>query len=316
VNYPLKLIMANDHSWLGIELRHLAALDAIAREGSFRRAAAKLGYVQSAISQQIATLERTVGQRLVERSRGGAGVHLTEAGELVLQHAEAILARLKAAQADVAALSDGLTGELRVGITQSIGVRVLPQLLPAFAAAWPDVRVRPIEAAADLPLYEAVECGDVDLSFVELPAPPGPYETFELMADPFVLVVRRDSPLADRAIRLDDLATTPLIGHTECRTLRRIEAELRARGVEPEFAFRSDVNATIQALVGAGVGAAILPELAVDHSDPLIATRPLPGVAPRVLAIARHQDRHHSPAAQALVEAALRLCSKPHLVAV
>jgi len=308
--------MANDHSWLGIELRHLAALDAIAREGSFRRAAAKLGYVQSAISQQIAALERAVGQRLIERSRGGSTVRLTEAGELVLQHAEAILARLQAAQADVAALTDGLTGELRVGITQSIGVRVLPRLLPAFAAAWPDVRVRPIEAAADLPLYEAVERGEVDLSFVELPSPPGPYETFELMPDPFVLVVRRDSPLADKQITLDDLAATPLIGHTECRTLRRIEGELQARGVEPDFAFRSDVNATIQALVGAGVGAAILPELAIDHADPLITTRPLPGIPPRVLAVARHRDRYHSPAAQALVDAALQLCAKPQLVAV
>jgi molybdate transport repressor ModE-like protein len=308
--------MSSDHSWLGIELRHLAALDAVAREGSFRRAAAKLGYVQSAISQQIAALERAVGQRLVERSRGGGSVRLTEAGELVLQHADAILARLKAAQADVAALSEGLTGELRIGITQSIGVRVLPALLPGFAAAWPDVRVRPIEAAADLPLYEAVERGDVDLSFVELPAPAGPYETFELMPDPFVLVVRRDSTLAEKTIRLEDLGSTPLIGHTECRTLRRIEAQLQSRGIEPDFAFRSDVNATIQALVGAGVGAAILPELAVDHADPLITTRPLPGIPPRLLAVARHRDRYHSPAANALVEAALRLCSKPRLIAV
>ena len=308
--------MSSDHSWLGIELRHLAALDAVAHEGSFRRAAAKLGYVQSAISQQIAALERAVCQRLVERSRGGASVRLTEAGELVLQHADAILARLKAAQADVAALSEGLTGELRIGITQSIGVRVLPALLPEFTATWPDVRVRPIEAAADLPLYEAVERGDVDLSFVELPAPPGPYETFELMPDPFVLVVRRDSPLAEKTIHLDDLGATPLIGHTECRTLRRIEAQLQSRGIEPEFAFRSDVNATIQALVGAGVGAAILPELAVDHADPLITTRPLPGIPPRLLAVARHRDRYHSPAAQALVDAAVRLCARPRLIAV
>src|SRR3954454_17528215 len=111
--------MANDQSpWLGIELRHLAALEAVAREGSFRRAAASLGYVQSAISQRIAALERVVGQRLRAGARGGVRLRLTEAGELVLQHASAILARLKAAQADVAALADGDAAQLRIGITQ------------------------------------------------------------------------------------------------------------------------------------------------------------------------------------------------------
>src|SRR5437763_3645527 len=168
---PRAIMAENQSSWLGIELRHLAALEAVAREGSFRRAAKSLGYVQSAISGQISALERAVGQRLVERTRGGTHVELTGAGQLVLQHSDAILARLQAAQADVAALAAGTAGELRIGITQSVGVRILPPLLRAFTADWPDVRVRPTEAAADLPLYEAVERGDADLSFVELPAP-------------------------------------------------------------------------------------------------------------------------------------------------
>jgi molybdate transport repressor ModE-like protein len=301
--------MSENH-WLGIELRHLAALEAVASEGSFRRAAARLGYVQSAISQQIASLERTVGQRLVERSRGGAGIELTEAGRLVLQHSDAILARLKAAQADVEALLEGTAGELRVGITQSVGVRILPGLMQRFGAAWPDVRVRPTEAAADLELYDAVERGDVDLSFVELPLPAGPFEAVELLSDPFVLVVRRDSPLARKSASLADLATVPLIGHTECRGLARVEAQLRARGVEPEFAFRSDVNATIQALVGAGLGAAVLPVLAVDANDTLTTMRDLPDIPARVLALVRHRDRHHSPAAQAFVDAAVAVCAE------
>jgi molybdate transport repressor ModE-like protein len=308
--------MSENQSWLGIELRHLAALEAVAREGSFRGAARSLGYVQSAISGQIAALERAVGRRLVERTRGGGRIELTEAGQLVLQHSEAILARLHAAQADVAALASGHAGELRVGITQSIGVRILPPLMRRFTGDWPDVRVRPAEAAADLPLYEAVERGDVDLSFVELPTPPGPFETFELMADPFVLLVARNSPVNG----IDDLGATPLIGHTECRGLARVEAQLRARGIEPEFAFRSDVNATIQALVGAGLGAAVLPVLAIDPADELTATREITGIPPRVLAVVRHRDRHHSAAAQAFVETARAVCArldaKPRLAAV
>jgi molybdate transport repressor ModE-like protein len=298
--------MSENHSWLGIELRHLAALEAVAREGSFRRAARSLGYVQSAISGQIAALERAVGRRLVERTRGGGRIELTEAGRLVLQHSEAILARLHAAEADVAALALGQTGELHVGITQSIGVRILPALMRRFTDEWPQVRVRPTEAAADLPLYDAVERGDVDLSFVELPTPPGPFETFELMADRFVLLVPRDSKVKG----IDDLGTTPLIGHTECRGLARVEAQLRARGIEPEFAFRSDVNATIQALVGAGLGAAVLPVLAIDPADELTTTREIQGIPPRVLAIVRHRDRHHSAAAQTFVELARAVCKR------
>ena len=112
------LIMELDR-WLGIELRHLAALKAVAEEGSFRGAASQLGYTQSAISQQIATLERLVGAKLLERPGGPRAVSLTEAGRLVLRHAEAIIARLKAAEADVAAIVDGGAGRLRVGTFQS-----------------------------------------------------------------------------------------------------------------------------------------------------------------------------------------------------
>ena len=84
--------------WLGLDLRHLLALTAIAEEGSFGRAAERLGYTQSAISQQIATLERIVGLRLVERPGGPRPISLTEAGRILVRHAEAIEARLLAAK--------------------------------------------------------------------------------------------------------------------------------------------------------------------------------------------------------------------------
>ena len=109
--------------WLGVELRHLAALQAVAREGSFGGAAVALGYSQSAVSQQIAALERIVGERLVERPGGPRPVSLTDAGRLLLGHAEGIVARLEAAQADLAAYSEGSAGTLRVGTYQSVGAR-------------------------------------------------------------------------------------------------------------------------------------------------------------------------------------------------
>src|SRR5215212_6341538 len=107
------------NGFLDIELRHLAALQAVSEEGSFGRAATRLGYTQSAISQQIATLERIVGERLVERPGGPRPISLTEAGRLLLRHASSIVARLQAAQADLQALRAGESGTIRVGTFQS-----------------------------------------------------------------------------------------------------------------------------------------------------------------------------------------------------
>src|SRR5262247_25300 len=176
--------MAPDN-WLGLELRHLIALKAIADEGTFGRAARQLGYTQSAISQQVATLERIVGQRLIDRPGGPRPVSLTEAGELLLRHADAIAARLQAAQADLAALGAGDAGPLRIGTYQSVGARVLPTLLRSFKAAWPKIDVTLVESADDRELLTLVERGDVDLSFIVYPLRPGPFDAVELMRDPY-----------------------------------------------------------------------------------------------------------------------------------
>jgi len=107
-----------DASWVGLEIRHLQALEAVAREGSFRGAAQRLGYVQSAISHQILALERVVGTTLVQRTRGSRRSSLTPAGEAVLEHASAILARVRAAQVDLTAIAEGRNAALRVGSFQ------------------------------------------------------------------------------------------------------------------------------------------------------------------------------------------------------
>src|SRR5919202_5644266 len=119
--------------WLGVELRHLAALQALAEEGSFGRAAISLGYTQSAISQQIATLERLVGERLVERPGGPRRVSLTPAGRLLLRHARRVTDQLAAARADLEAWSEGRAGTLRVGTFHSAGARILPGAVRRFA---------------------------------------------------------------------------------------------------------------------------------------------------------------------------------------
>jgi DNA-binding transcriptional LysR family regulator len=296
--------------WLGVELRHLAALEAVSREGSFGRAATALGYTQSAVSQQIATLERIVGEKLIERPGGPKPVSLTEAGRLLLRHGEAIVARIAAAQADLTALHDGEAGTLRVGIYQSIGQRILPELMRRYAAAWPLVDVTLTESASDEELLQLVERGELDVTFADLPLIEGPFEFVELLRDPWLLVVPADSPLADRATPppLREIAQLDLIGFRQCRSMTQIEAALR-RPID--FVFRSDHNGTVQGLVGAGVGAALLPSLAVDPNDE--ATRQIElgaNVPPRLIAVAWHRDRYRSPAAGAFTELATEVCAE------
>jgi DNA-binding transcriptional LysR family regulator len=294
-----------EHGWLGIELRHLAALQALAVEGSFGRAAGRLGYTQSAVSQQIATLERIVGERLVERPGGPRPISLTEAGTLLLRHAESIVDRLHAAQADLHALQSGERGTLRVGTFQSVGARVLPELMRRFSREWPSIDVT-LEELEHEEIVGAVERGDVDVGFVELPTGDAPVETIELIRDPFVLVVAADSPLGrDGPPSLRDLAAEPLIGFRSCHPSQHFEASLRAAGIEPHFAFRSDDNPTVQGLVAAGMGIAVMPALTVDKTDSRVRVVDLGDtLPPRLIAIARHRDRYHSPASRAFVETA------------
>ncbi len=293
--------------WLGVELRHFAALDAVAHEGSFGRAAERLGYTQSAVSQQIATLEKIVGETLVERPGGPRAVSLTEAGELLLRHAEAIVARIDAARADIVALRAGETGTLRVGTYQSVGARVLPGVMRRFLTAWPGIELGLSEPATDPELYRLIESGELDLAFCSAPLPDGPFEALELMSDPYVLLVPEDSDLARRtSASLDDLGDNVLIGSNPCASGVLVETALADRGFDVEYAFRSDDNTTIQGLVAAGFGVALTPLLAVlpGDDDRVKALRLVPKVPRRTIAVVWHRDRHRSPAARAFVEIA------------
>ncbi len=301
---------AETDRWLGVELRHLAALDAVETEGSFGRAAEKLGYTQSAISQQIAALERIVGEQLIERPGGPRPVAFTEAGRLLLRHARAIVARLQAAQADLAALSAGEAGSLHVGIFQSVGARILPEVMRRFALAWPDVEVELRESHNDSHLADMVERGILDLSFVQLPLVNPALETQLLLSDDYVLVSSTSSafPVPGRVPTLREIAEQPLISFRNCRATELVVDQIRGSGHEPHFVFRSDDNGVVQGLAGAGIGVAVIPRLAVDPNDESVRITNLsPRLSPRQVGITRHKDRYHSPAARAFVATALEV---------
>jgi DNA-binding transcriptional LysR family regulator len=296
---------------LGVEVRHLAALEAIARTHSFSQAAVLLGYAQSAVSQQIATLERAVGHKLVERPGGPRPVSLTSAGEVLLRHATHITARLGAAKADLDALAAGEAGSLRVGTFQSASARLLPPTLIRFRDNWPRITVGLRNERPSATLEALVRAGELDLAFSDTGLFAAPLKSAELIADPYVVMLPPHHPLAaHHEIDLGLLDGARLISASSDDTCEaRVFAALERAGVRPQTIFRSDDNLTTQRLVASGLGIAIVPLLAVELFVPDAAVTVLPLVAAqqmsRSISIIWHQDRYRSRAAEAFVETAV-----------
>ncbi len=297
--------------WTSLDLRHLVALQAIAETGSFWAAADRLDCAASGLSQQIATLERTIGHRVLDRSRGRRRAQLTEPGRLLLRHASAIAAHLQAAAADLAAYAEGGAGSLRIGTFQSVGTKVLPRLLREFSAEWPNVELSLAEESALDHNLELVERGELDLAFAVLPVPRPSLESVELMRDPYRLMVSAASPLASVS-RLDSrhLRRLRMIGPHGSHSTGQVEAILLAFGIRPNFVFRSDDNSVVQALVGAGLGASLSPMLTINEPDDAIRLLELPGAPARTIGLCWHRDRYRTPAAAAFTEHARRICTE------
>jgi DNA-binding transcriptional LysR family regulator len=298
--------------WIGLELRHLTALQAIAEEGSFKGAAARLGYTPSAISQQIATLERIVGTRVIARELGRATIGLTDAGEVLLHHMTAIERRLTDARTDLEALTKGVVGTLRVGVWESVGARLLPGVLRRFGTMLPEVSVDVMDAAEDLLLLRSLEKGLLDVCFGVLPIPAGPFETRTVLSDPWVLVTRAGSKEEARS-RVASLTTgtLPLLCYRSARALEPALRHLHREGMEPDVVLRSDYNAVLQELAAAGLGVALLPRLAVDLDDPRTTVIEVGSIVPpREIAVIWHRDRAASEAVRAFVALADELGSK------
>ncbi len=295
-----------------VELRHLVALRAVADERSFGRAATRLGYTQSAVSQQIAALERAVGEVLFERPGGPKPVTLTPAGELLLGHAEAILDRVAVAEADLAGYRAGRVGHLTIGTFQSVSVEVLPILLHRLRNQRPDISVTLVEEDEQSDLTRALAAGELDLSFVVAPLADGPWDFLPLADDPFVVISSADEPLTPEgvAVPAEVLDGLPLIGQslTACQVL--IEDGMRQVGAEPNVIFRTTDNSAVQAMVRSGMGHAVTARLSIDPTDPGIVVRPVdPSIPDRTIGLAV-PHRHRSPAVDVVVDLARQVCAE------
>lgn len=299
------MIGSIDQDWRRLEVRHLVALETTARLGSFRAAAFALGYSQSAVSGQIAALEAIVGTRLLDRPRGASGVSPTPAGSMLLDRAARIGDILAAARADLGALA-AAHDVIRIGIFQSASGRLLAPVVRSLRASWPDLELRLHEAIDPNELIDLALRGDLDVVFANGDPLDDALESVLLLDDPYVLVVADDHPLAAAgSVEPSAVAELPLI------TYRSLPAEFLPTALLPrerplEIIFRSDDDTTVRALVAAGVGAALVPQLSVEPGDRRVRAIPIsPSLPARQISLAWLRSRAASPALQAFVEATL-----------
>lgn len=287
-----------------LDLRQLQAMDAVVDAGTFGAAAKALGFTQSAVSQQIAALERAVGGSLFDRPGGPRRPVLTPLGRIVAEHARDLVGRAGGLAEDVRRFNAGVLGRLDIGTFQSISTAVLPGLLGVLRERFPQVEVRVFENPEDSVLARQVLDGQLDLTFF-VGAPPPPLEGIELFVDPFV-VVARPQDVGAGAVPVDVLAAAQLIGQPDSSCERLITDGLRSLGVDPRYVFRTNDNSAVASMVRAGVGLAVLPRLAVDTEDPRTVVRPLdPPLPSRSIYLVWRADRELSPSARSLVDLAV-----------
>lgn len=290
-----------------LDVRHLRALMAVVEHGTFAKAAEVLGFTQSAVSQQIASLERVAGERLFDRPGGPRPVTLTAAGRLAIKHAERILDQVRVFERDLVGHRSGSIGRIDVGVFQSVAVKVLPAVVGRLMRET-QADVRPHESNNDTDTVRRVASGELDLCFVASPVDPPPhFEQIEVVSDPFVVVSPADHAGGD-VVSMRALANVPLIGQPVSDTCQmKISAGLTDGGVSPEYVFRTNDNAALQSMVREGMGLAVMPLLGVDVNDPKIRVRRLePPIPPRTISLVLPKEP--SPMVRRFADIAIEVC--------
>jgi DNA-binding transcriptional LysR family regulator len=285
----------------------------VVERGSFSAAADALSFTQPAVSRQIATLEREAGAQLLERLP--RGIRLTEAGRVLLGHAEAILDRMAAAHSQVEAVARLRAGRLRIGAFPTANATVVPQAIAAFAQEHPIVELS-LEEAVSSKLIPRLRAGDLDVALVTDPQPRSVEDlaVVDLAEDPVLVALPLQHPLAHKPkLRLRDLHDETWIegGPADCR--RPLFDACALAGFEPRIAFGAEQWLGKQGLVAAGVGVTLIPSLAVATVRDDIVLRSLGPDAPTRHVVALMPAGYRAPAAEPFVEL-LRAQAAEHCV--
>ncbi|OPA72870.1 transcriptional regulator [Paenibacillus selenitireducens] len=293
-----------------MELRQLQYAIQIAAERNFSRAAEKLHIAQPSLSQQLSKLEKEIGVLLFQRNTNS--VELTHAGEAFITQAQKIIDAMEQLKQEMADISNTRTGKVVVGSMPITGSHILPHVLPAFQAKYPDIEIVLVEdTSADLEKLTAN--GQTDFSLLSLPLhePALTYET--IVEEKIVLAVPPNHILAalsncnpSNLIRIEDLKNEPFIVLKKGQGFRQITIELcQAAGFTPRIVFESSNMETVQSLVAAGMGIAFVPHFIAraKRSEFIPAYLAIEDPSPkRTLVIAYRKGRYLSKAAEAFIE--------------
>ncbi|GAA1528246.1 LysR family transcriptional regulator [Nocardioides humi] len=281
------------------ELRHLRALDAIVAEGTYARAAGRLGYTQSTLSQQVAALERAVGGAVFDRPGGPRPVRLTPLGRLVLTAARDMLGLARETEEAVARFHAG-DGRVDVGTFQTVTDVLLPTVVQQLRAAHPGCDIRLVEDEADEPDLE-----DLDVLFFDR-AGTADVDSTLLLEDEHVLLAR-PGDLPEGPVGLERLDGAAMVALPAICDQREVEEHLSALGVAPHVVFRTADHRAVTSMVRAGLGWAVMPVLSLGwpQRPQGVALHPLEPALPsrRIYALTRGTL---SPLAEQVVALAAR----------
>ena len=292
-----------------LNLGRLQVLVEVVSRGSFSGAAQALSYTQSAVSQSIARLEHETGATLVVRDR--RGVRPTAAGATLIAHAEAIFAQVQAAEAELDAVLGVRAGRLRVASFPSAGATLVPLAVARFREAHPNVALTLAEGEPEQ-IAPRLRAGEFDLALLfEFPGVQPRREragaglrSVMLLEDPMDVALPADHPLASTpALTLGDLRDQQWVQTSaESPCARHVVRSCLAAGFEPNVTFESDDYETVQGLVAAGVGVALIPRLALTTVHPGIVVRELAPRSPaRKVTVATMSGPGVAPAARSMV---------------